>query len=243
VQADLSSQYLSAILMVAPSAQQPISLEAAGEMVSETYVELTIEGDGRPLVSQLIAQIDDDSIFPAVLPGATLRHRRRCDIGRLLRPRRADRGSRHGENIQPLASGDMELLLILERGRRSRDSKVTVQDQASESSGVVDMTAPDGVMTLAVLAALAQGETRIVNVANLRIKESNRRRHCGRTAPDGHRGGELPMASAFRGTTPCRRHETYADHRMAMSFAILEPVCPASHQYPRVRVEKLSDVF
>jgi 3-phosphoshikimate 1-carboxyvinyltransferase len=43
VQANLSSQYLSAILMVAPYAQQAISLEAAGEMVSETYVELTLE--------------------------------------------------------------------------------------------------------------------------------------------------------------------------------------------------------
>lgn len=43
VQANLSSQYLSAILMVAPYARQSISVEAVGDMVSETYIELTLE--------------------------------------------------------------------------------------------------------------------------------------------------------------------------------------------------------
>src|SRR5215510_2840004 len=43
VQANLSSQYLSAVLMVAPYAQQPINLKVTGKMVSETYVELTLE--------------------------------------------------------------------------------------------------------------------------------------------------------------------------------------------------------
>src|SRR5262245_18685280 len=43
VHANLSSQYVSALLMAAPYAQQPISLEVAGEMVSETYIALTCE--------------------------------------------------------------------------------------------------------------------------------------------------------------------------------------------------------
>ena len=102
---------------------------------------------------------------------------------------------------------------------------------------------PDSVMTLAVIAALAQGETSIVNVANLRVKESNRLealanelRRVGITAaelPDGLRiqGGE-PHGAAV---------ETYADHRMAMSFAVLgarvpgigihDPAC-VSKSYP-----------
>jgi 3-phosphoshikimate 1-carboxyvinyltransferase len=43
VHAHLSSQYLSALLMIAPYARQPVSLEVSGEMVSESYVELTLD--------------------------------------------------------------------------------------------------------------------------------------------------------------------------------------------------------
>jgi 3-phosphoshikimate 1-carboxyvinyltransferase len=82
---------------------------------------------------------------------------------------------------------------------------------------------PDGVMTLAVLAALARGETRIVNVANLRIKESNRLaalvtelRRIGIEAE------ELPEGIRLQGGAPQSADiETYADHRMAMAFGIL----------------------
>jgi 3-phosphoshikimate 1-carboxyvinyltransferase len=92
------------------------------------------------------------------------------------------------------------------------------------SPGVVDMNRlPDGVMTLAVLAAVAECETRIVNVANLRIKESDRLaalvtelRRVGIAAE------ELPDGLRIHGGKPHGADvETYADHRMAMSFAIL----------------------
>jgi 3-phosphoshikimate 1-carboxyvinyltransferase len=43
VRANLSSQYLSALLMIAPYAQQPVSLEVAEGLVSESYVELTVD--------------------------------------------------------------------------------------------------------------------------------------------------------------------------------------------------------
>jgi 3-phosphoshikimate 1-carboxyvinyltransferase len=82
---------------------------------------------------------------------------------------------------------------------------------------------PDGVMTLAVLGALAQGETRIVNVANLRVKESNR---LAALVAELRRVGigaeELADGIRIQGGEPHGADiETYADHRMAMSFAIL----------------------
>ena len=43
VQANLSSQYLSALLMIAPYAQQPVTLDVAEGLVSESYVELTVD--------------------------------------------------------------------------------------------------------------------------------------------------------------------------------------------------------
>jgi 3-phosphoshikimate 1-carboxyvinyltransferase len=229
VHADLSSQYLSALLMIAPYAQLPVSLEVVGDLVSETYVELTLD-----VMAAFGVAVD------------------RLDRRRFQIPQRRYQGRDFAiegdatsagywwalaaltasrvtvNNVQPSShQGDIEFLPILERMgcTVTRQQGVTVQGPGTlKSPGVVAMNRlPDGVMTLAVLAALAQGETRIVNVANLRIKESDRLaalvtelRRLGIDAeelPDGLRiqGGEPHGADV----------ETYADHRMAMAFAVL----------------------
>jgi 3-phosphoshikimate 1-carboxyvinyltransferase len=105
------------------------------------------------------------------------------------------------------------------------DHGVTVQGpEALTGPGVVDMNRlPDGVMTLAVLAAVAEGETRIVNVANLRIKESDRLAALvAELRRVGVEAEELPDGIRIVGGRPHGADiETYADHRMAMSFAML----------------------
>ena len=121
----------------------------------------------------------------------------------------------------------MGLLGVLERMgaqvTRSATS-VIVQGPASGLVGVdVDMNSmPDAVLALAVTAAFASGPTLIRNVANLRIKETDRLlaletelRKLGagaETGPDWLR------------ITPAALHaakiDTYDDHRMAMAFAL-----------------------
>jgi 3-phosphoshikimate 1-carboxyvinyltransferase len=229
VQANLSSQYLSAILMVGPYAQHPVDLQVAGEMVSETYIELTLD-----VMAAFGVAVDRLHPRHFHIPQQRYQGRHFAIEGDATSAGywwalAALTGSRITvKNIQPAShQGDIELLHILERMGCvvTRRQGVTVQGPGRlQSLGEVDMNRlPDGVMTLAVLAALAQGETRIVNVANLRIKESNRLaalvtelRRIGIQAeelPDGLRiqGGQAHGADI----------ETYADHRMAMSFAIL----------------------
>jgi len=82
---------------------------------------------------------------------------------------------------------------------------------------------PDVVQTLAVVALFAKGVTRIRNVANLRIKETDRLAALGteltklRGAVEVSDDG-LAVAPAAR-VTPATIN-TYNDHRMAMSFAL-----------------------
>jgi len=229
VQANLSSQYLSAILMVAPYAQQPISLEAAGEMVSETYVELTLE-----VMAAFGVAIDRPDRRRFHIPQQCYQGRNfaiegdATSAGYWWALAASTAGRVTVNNIQPSShQGDMELLPILERMgcTITRQPGVTVQGPGRlKSPGVVDMNRlPDGVMTLAVLAALAQGETRIVNVANLRIKESDRLTALvTELRRIGIEAAELPDGIRIRGGEPHSADiETYADHRMAMSFAIL----------------------
>jgi 3-phosphoshikimate 1-carboxyvinyltransferase len=229
VQANLSSQYLSALLMIAPYAQHPVSLDVAEGVVSESYVELTLD------------------VMAAFGVAVERSERRRFRI-----PQRHYRGRSYAvegdatsagywwalaaltggritvANVEPSShQGDVEFLQVLERMgcTVTRNRGVAVQGpRVLTSPGVVDMgRLPDGVMTLAVLAAVAEGETRIVNVPNLRIKESDRLaalvtelRRVGIAAE------ELPDGLRMQGGEPHGADiETYADHRMAMSFAIL----------------------
>jgi 3-phosphoshikimate 1-carboxyvinyltransferase len=229
VQANVSSQYLSGLLMVSPYAQQPVMLDVVGKMVSPSYIELTLD-----VMAAFGVTVDRSEAGRFSIPQQRYRARSFAIEGDATSAGywwalAAVSGSRITVRNVPGAShqGDVELLPILERMgcEISLSQGVTVQGPATlRSPGVVDMNRqPDGVMTLAVIAALARGETSIVNVANLRVKESNRLaalvtelRRVGIAAaelPDGLRidGGE-PHGAVI---------ETYADHRMAMSFAIL----------------------
>jgi 3-phosphoshikimate 1-carboxyvinyltransferase len=82
---------------------------------------------------------------------------------------------------------------------------------------------PDATLAIAVVALFAGGPTRLRNIANLRIKETDRLRALET---------ELRKLGAGASTTedtlviePGRLHgaeiETYDDHRMAMSFALV----------------------
>jgi 3-phosphoshikimate 1-carboxyvinyltransferase len=229
VQANLSSQYLSAILMVAPYTQQPIRIEAAGAMVSETYIGLTLE-----VMAAFGVTVDRPDQRRFHIPQRHYYGRHFAIEGDAtsagywwaLAALTASRVT--VKNIQPSSpQGDIELLPILERMgcTVTRQQGVTVQGPGRlKSPGVVDMNRlPDGVMTLAVLAALAQGETRIVNVANLRVKESDRLAALvAELRRIGIEAEELSDGIRIQGGKPHGADiETYADHRMAMSFAIL----------------------
>ena len=114
---------------------------------------------------------------------------------------------------------------------------VTATDRWIEVSGGKlaggDFTAsmedlPDMVPTLAVLGAVRPGRTIIRNVAHLRIKESNRLEALVRElTKTGIRAEELEDGIVITGGTPRGAEiETYNDHRIAMSFAVLGLVVP-----------------
>jgi 3-phosphoshikimate 1-carboxyvinyltransferase len=87
---------------------------------------------------------------------------------------------------------------------------------------------PDMVPTLAVLAAVRPGRTIIRKVAHLRIKESNRLEALVRElTKTGIRAEEIDDGIIITGGTPRGAEiETYNDHRIAMSFAMLGLAVP-----------------
>lgn len=227
-----SSQYVSAIMLVAPYAAAQVTIRMAGKVVSEPYLDLTrnvmsafgvstysevervlVVGAGTYEAREYAVEADASS---ATYPAAAA----------LIGGRRVRLAGIGPNSVQ----GDAAFLRLL----RNLGAEVRTEGGTTTVSGVAltpgDMTfdmgaIPDTVPTLAVLAAFRDGVTTITGVAHLRVKESDRiaalvaeltRLGCeARELPDGltvvGRGGRGLKGAVVR---------TYDDHRIAMAFAL-----------------------
>jgi 3-phosphoshikimate 1-carboxyvinyltransferase len=251
IRGNLSSQFISALLMAAPFAQGPIDIRVDGPRVSEPYVAMTLglmaKGWGLDVASapgpvyrvrpQTPTQPEtysveaDASAASYFLAAAAITAGRVTVLG-------------IPENS---LQGDTRFVDVLaEMGCRVERCSAGVTVHGSLLHGIdVDMNAiSDTVMTLAAVACFAEGPTTIRNVAHIRHKESDR---LSALATELRRvGAEAEEFADGLKITPRPLHgaeiETYNDHRMAMSMALLglrvpgivikNPVCVAK-TYPR----------
>jgi 3-phosphoshikimate 1-carboxyvinyltransferase len=231
IDASRSSQYVSGVLLAAPLASEDVELTFAnGVLVSRPYVELTLRmmrdfGVEATWTSEASIEVRAGQHYTGreyvIEPDASAASYPFCAA--------AITGGRvrvlgfPPDSIQ----ADLGLLPILERmGCRVErtDRGIVVEGPVGSLEAVeVDMNdLPDAVLALAVVAAFARGTTRITNVANLRIKETDRLaalenelRKIGANARATEDSLEIepgPLRPA--------EIETYDDHRMAMSFAL-----------------------
>ena len=108
---------------------------------------------------------------------------------------------------------------------------------AAPALGTIDLNAlPDAAMTVAILAAFCQGETRIANVANLRVKETDRLRALTTELRKlGVQVTEFPDGLQINGhpeTLHGAEIASYDDHRMAMCFGM------AGARLPGIRIQE-----
>jgi 3-phosphoshikimate 1-carboxyvinyltransferase len=251
VKSNVSSQFLSGLLMAAPYAHSRTTVEVGGVLVSQPYVSITLS-----VMEAFGVTIDQESfrrfeIRPAhyigreyaIEPDATA-------ASYFFALAAVTGGSVTVEGLGPSSiQGDLRFVDILEQMGCSvvRESARTTITGGRLRAVDIDMNdVSDTVMTLAVTALFAEGSTRIRNVAHVRHKESDRiaaiaaeLRKLGariEVYPDGLLI-EPPLPDRLSGA----RLATYDDHRMAMSFAlaglripgvtILDPGCVAK-TYP-----------
>ena len=248
----ISSQFLSALLMAAPYAQQDVMLEVRDTLVSVPYVDLTLDIMGRFGV-----EVEHDDYRRFRIRGRQVYAARDYAI-------EGDASSASyfwglaallGQsvcvtNVPPdSVQGDTRFLHVLERMGCTvsrRQGWQVAGPRKLRPLGDIDLNAlPDAAMTVAVLAAFCDGDTRLGNIGNLRVKETDRL-HALATelGKIGAAVEELPDGLHVRGN-PEALHgaeiDTYDDHRMAMCFGmagarlagirIREPGCVAK-TYP-----------
>jgi 3-phosphoshikimate 1-carboxyvinyltransferase len=228
---NISSQFLSALLMVAPYAKSRIEIEVSTDLNSRPYVDMTIA-----IMADFGVQIERDAykyftIRPAsYLPFTSYQIESDASAASYFFAAPAICGGAvRVENIsRDSKQGDIAFLNVL----RSMGCIITEGDHFIEVTGTeqlkgvdVDMRdIPDTAQTLAAVAPFASTPTRIRGIASARVKETDRvHSTCTELARLGVRVEEYEDGMTIY---PCQTFtpvtvQTYNDHRMAMAFSLL----------------------
>lgn len=226
---EVSSQYLSALLLIAPLTDLGVEIEVTGDLVSRPYVDLTLDVQaafgishfrrgyryfqvpGDQMYQNRDYHIDADASSASYFWAAAALTGGRVTVANI--------------NMET-SQGDVDFVSVLARmGCHIESTQAGLTVEGRPLTGIqVDMSAmPDLVPTLAVVAAFAQGETIISGVSHLRHKESDR---LAAVAAELTKMGapvqETEDGLRILGGGPLRGAEiqTYDDHRIAMSFAV-----------------------
>ncbi|HEU4351129.1 MAG TPA: 3-phosphoshikimate 1-carboxyvinyltransferase [Burkholderiales bacterium] len=231
VKGDVSSQFLTALLMALPLAGRDSTIEVQGDLISKPYVEITLNVMQRFGIS---VKRDAWRAFhvPARLytsPGKIFVEGDASSASYFLAAGALGGGPVRVEGVgRGSVQGDIRFTEVLER----MGARVSMDENAIEVSGgkqlqPIDMDMnhiPDAAMTTAVLALFAEGPSTIRNVASWRVKETDRLaamatelRKLGATIEEGKDFLKIVPGRLRPGASV----DTYDDHRMAMSFALV----------------------
>jgi 3-phosphoshikimate 1-carboxyvinyltransferase len=223
-----SSQFVTALLLVAPLAERTVELVLSGPAVSRPYLTSTLE-----VMAAFGAEVEDRGERFVVKPtGYRATHYFiEADASAAAYPlvAAAITGGSVGVEGIPASSTqpDLALVKVLESMGctvRRMTHRLDLVGPPTLRPVDVDMNdAPDAVLALAVACVFAQGKSRIRNVGNLRLKESDRL--SGLKTEICRLGGfaEVEGDDLLVGPGELRGAvvQTYHDHRMAMSMALI----------------------
>ncbi|HEY7565771.1 MAG TPA: 3-phosphoshikimate 1-carboxyvinyltransferase [Acidimicrobiia bacterium] len=223
-----SSQFVTALLIIAPMGKAPISVRLTRPAVSRPYVDTTVE-----VMTEFGADVQTTEWGFVVQPtGYRKAHLEiEADASAAVYPlvAAAISGGRVVVSGIPAASlqSDLALLdVLVEMGCIVERHPSSIELTGPDSLAPIDVDlnhAPDAVLVLAVACLFATGKSRIRNVGNLRLKETDR---LAAISTELKRvGGLAEVEGDDLIVGPGRLQpaivRTYDDHRMAMSMALV----------------------
>ena len=232
IRGDVSSQFLTALLMALPLSKQQASVEVVGELISKPYIEITLN-----LMAKYGVQVERDGWQRFTIAANSVY----TSPGQLCVEGDASSASYF------LAAGVIAGSVTVDGiGQRSIQGDVRFAEALSLMGGEISygenhITAkkanriktidldcnhiPDAAMTLAILALFADGTSTLRNIASWRVKETDRLtamatelRKVGASVVEGSDYLQITPPTAI---TPNAVIDTYDDHRMAMCFSLV----------------------
>jgi 3-phosphoshikimate 1-carboxyvinyltransferase len=244
VRGDVSSQFLTALLMALPLvASEPVRIEVVGELISRPYIDITLK-----LMARFGIKVSCPDSQSFVIPAKTS-HIVYKSPGELSVEGDASSAS-YFLALGAIGGGPVRVLGV---GKDSiqgdvafadalalMGANITADEDWIEVAGVknangklngitMDCTEiPDAAMTLAVVALFAEGSTRLNGIASWRVKETDRiaamateLKKVGAIVEEGPDYIVIQApASQDSWKSPSEGIDTYDDHRMAMCFSL-----------------------
>lgn len=234
IRGDVSSQFLTALLMALPLTGQKAIIEVIGELISKPYIEITLnlmrkfgvkvqrEGWQRftipansTYLGQEVLHVEGDASSASYFLAAGA-------IGGRAIVQGID-----AESIQ----GDVkfaEALALMGGVVEYGQNQITASTPIANKLKAIDLDCnhiPDAAMTLAILALFADGKTTLRNIASWRVKETDRLtamatelRKVGAIVIEGE---DYITITPPEKLTANAKIDTYDDHRMAMCFSLV----------------------
>ncbi|MFJ5158094.1 3-phosphoshikimate 1-carboxyvinyltransferase [Pantoea sp. NPDC088449] len=247
VDGSVSSQFLTALLMTAPLAEQDTIISIKGDLVSKPYIDITLH-----LMRSFGVDVDNQNYQRFVVqgqqqylsPGEYLVEGDASSASYFLAAAAIKGGTVRVTGIgRNSVQGDIRFADVLEKMGAVIEWGDDYISCTRGSLNAIDMDMnhiPDAAMTIATTALFAQGTTLMRNIYNWRVKETDR---LAAMATELRKvGAEVEEGHDFIRVTPPEQLQhadigTYNDHRMAMCFAlvalsdtpvtILDPGCTA----------------
>lgn len=245
----ISSQYLTALLLVAPLATAPITIEIIDELLSAPYVHMTIALMKKYGISVECTHCPNTGhLLFSTMPGTY------SSPGSILVEGDASSASYfaagamitgsslsiHGLPQQSI-QGDLRFLQVLQQMgatiHYAQDDSSVIQISRSPNSTILAIDEdcadiPDVAMTLAIVAIFARGTSRLRNIASWRVKETERMQamvtEMRKVGVQVEEGWDYLIIHGLDGvknaSSKLRSNtviDTYEDHRMAMCFSLI----------------------
>ncbi len=236
----ISSQFLSALLLLSPFAEKETIIRIRDVLVSRPYAEMTLQMLKNAGVEwRMDEDVSEIRIFPKIPlspdsydiePDATAATYPLA-IAALTGGDVAIPGISR-KSLQGDARFSEEVLMKMGCSVSVAQDSLHLRSNGDLSGlGDIDLgSMPDAAMTAVVLGALARGKSRISGLSTLRSKECDRINALGENLRK--MGAEVRWGDAYIEVMgdPLRLHgaeiETYDDHRIAMCFAVLAAKIP-----------------
>ncbi|HXV08397.1 MAG TPA: bifunctional 3-phosphoshikimate 1-carboxyvinyltransferase/cytidylate kinase [Burkholderiales bacterium] len=251
VRGDVSSQFVSALLMALPLLGRRAVVEVVGELVSRPYVEITLDLMARfgvrvereDRVAGDAGRFTEDTggprfIVPAgqhyVSPGVLHVEGDASSASYFLAAGAIGGGPVRVQGVgRGSIQGDVRFAdALAAMGARIASGENWIEAAAPAQGGLrafdLDLNhIPDAAMTLAVAALFADGPCRLRNIASWRVKETDRlaamAAELRKVGAEVEEGTDSLTVSPPRAArlVPRASIDTYDDHRMAMCFALV----------------------
>ena len=251
---DVSSQFLTGLLMALPLTGEATTVEVIGELISKPYIEITLATMARFGVT---VQRDGWQRFTVPAgsryrsPGTVYVEGDASSASYFLALGAIGGGPVRVEGVgRDSIQGDVKFAEALARMGAAIEMGANWMESRAPAGGLVAVDLdcnhiPDAAMTLATAALFAKGTTTLRNIASWRVKETDRiaamaneLRKLGAAVEEG--GDYIRVTPAALKPAAI---DTYDDHRMAMCFSLAAFGTPLRINDPKCVAKTFPDYF